>query len=323
MIPQHILEKLLCFTEEEIDNLNGKNIIDKSIFINESSNIVDYHHLLLQKQQFSVRKHARFCKYPLHKHNYIELMYVYAGQMIHNIDGKDIIIQKGELLLLNQNIEHSIQYCNENDIIFNFIIKPEFLQFLSHLLEGSNDVSNFIFDTLYSYENDGEYLLFKTSHNEIVQSYIDSIITNIYEPSLNNEIELKLLVGLLLTELMNHPECIESYTGDSYEKVLGSSILKYITLNYRSASLLELSSILHQPDYKICKLIKKQTGMTFTQLLQEERLKVTERMLKSTNMPMNDIMEQVGYENISYFYKIFKKKYLITPHKYRCSNKEI
>ena len=33
MIPQYILEKLVCFSEEEINNLNGQNDIDRSIFL--------------------------------------------------------------------------------------------------------------------------------------------------------------------------------------------------------------------------------------------------------------------------------------------------
>lgn len=317
MIPKHILEKLVCFTEEEMHNLNGTQTIDKSIFYNENSNVIDYHHLLNENQMFSVRKHVRFCEYPSHRHNYIELMYVYGGKMTHIINQQKLTIHEGELLLLNQNIEHSIHYCDENDIIFNFIIRPEFLQFLSTMVEDDNAVSKFIFDTLYSYDNDGEYLVFKTQNNMKVHHYIESIIFNLYEPQLYNELELKFLVGLLLTELMNHPEKIESYTGDSYEKILGSQILKYIVTHYQDGTLMDLSQNIHQPDYKICKIIKKQTGKTFTQLLQEEKLKAAVKLLMTTQLPLSDIIQTVGYENISYFYRIFKKSFHMTPQEYR------
>lgn len=328
MLSENILERILSFTEEEVHNLNGIDTIDTSIFIDESS-VIDCDKLLKGKQKLSVRKHERFIDYPKHKHNYIELMYVYSGKMTHIINDKTITIHEGELLLLNQNIEHTIRRCGEKDIIFNFIIKPEFLKFLAHLFDADNDVSRFIFDALYSYENDGEYLLFKVQDNAAVKSSIDSILTIIYEPKvygelelqLYDEIELRLLVGLLLTELMNHPEDIESYTGNSYEKILGGTILKYIALHYRDASLIKLSKIIHQPDYKICKIIKKQTGRTFVQLLQEERLKVTEKLLKSTDMLIIDIIQEVGYENITYFYKIFKEKNHLTPQQYKRKTK--
>ena len=317
MLKQDILEKLVYFTDEEIDNLNGRNTVDRSIYLSADSHIIDCYKLLEEHQQLGVRKHTRFIEYPMHKHNYIELMYVYGGSMTHIINEQQITIYEGELLLLNQNIEHSIEYCHENDIIFNFIIKPEFLEFLSHMAEEENDVFHFIFSSLYSYDNDGEFLVFKVQNNQKVTSYIESIIISLYEPQLYNDIELKLLVGFLLTELMNHPENIESYTGDSYEKILSSTILKYIITNYQYGSLHELSQLIHQPNYKICKIIKKQTCQTFTELLQNEKLKVAENLLITTSLTMQDIIQEVGYENISYFYRIFKKKYAMTPQMYR------
>ncbi|MFV0396269.1 MAG: AraC family ligand binding domain-containing protein, partial [Coprobacillaceae bacterium] len=149
MLEQNLLEKIVYFTEEEINNLNGNNKIDKSIFLNENSNIVDHRKLLAEGSHLSVRKHARFCQYPSHRHNYIELMYVYAGEMTHIIDDKIIVLNEGEMLLLNQNIEHSIKYSTENDIIFNFIIKPEFLNYLSKMLKEENELTKFIFEALY------------------------------------------------------------------------------------------------------------------------------------------------------------------------------
>lgn len=320
MIREDIMERLVCFSDEEINNLNGFVGIDKSIFISEQSNVVDADKLLKANQQFAVRKHARFCEYPKHRHNYLEFMYVYGGEMVTIIDDQEIVIKQGELLLLNQNIEHAIKYTNENDIIFNFIIKPEFLEFLSGMAEEQNEVFSFIFDALYSYDNKGEYLIFKVSNNEIVRNHIEAIITNIYQQQLNHNFTLKLLVGLLLTELMNNPHLIETYESNNYNKLVVISILKYITLNYQEGSLSVLAKQIHQPDYKICKLIKEHTGSTFKQLIQEERLKAAANLLKTTSLPIVEIMQEVGYENITYFYKIFKEKFKITPSIYRNHN---
>ena len=298
MIREDIMERLVCFSDEEINNLNGFVGIDKSIFISEQSNVVDADKLLKANQQFAVRKHARFCEYPKHRHNYLEFMYVYGGEMVTIIDDQEIVIKQGELLLLNQNIEHAIKYTNENDIIFNFIIKPEFLEFLSGMAEEQNEVFSFIFDALYSYDNKGEYLIFKVSNNEIVRNHIEAIITNIYQQQLNHSFTLKLLVGLLLTELMNNPHLIETYESNNYNKLVVISILKYITLNYQEGSLSVLAKQIHQPDYKICKLIKEHTGSTFKQLIQEERLKAAANLLKTTSLPIVEIMQEVGYESV-------------------------
>ncbi|HRM89934.1 MAG TPA: helix-turn-helix transcriptional regulator, partial [Thomasclavelia ramosa] len=59
---------------------------------------------------------------------------------------------------------------------------------------------------------------------------------------------------------------------------------------------------------------------TFKQLIQEERLKAAANLLKTTSLPIVEIMQEVGYENITYFYKIFKEKFKITPSIYRNHN---
>jgi len=317
MIPNDLLEELLCFSEEEINNLNNENRIDRSIYLNENSNVIDCNKIFIDNQNFSVRKHARFKEYPKHRHNYIEFMYVYAGKMTHIIDDKEIVIKEGELLLLNQNIEHSIKYASENDIIFNFIIRPEFLEFLASMMDEDNEIFRFIFNVLYSWESNGEYLVFRVSDINEIRDMVENIITNVYRPQINNVFILKMRIGLLLAELMNHPENIETHATDSNEKLLSINILNYIYANSKEGSLQILSEKIQVADYKICKIIKKHTGKTFKKIVQEVRLKNTIDLLKTTNMSIVDIMEEVGYENITYFYKIFKDKYGLTPSEYR------
>lgn len=320
MLTENILEQLVYFTDEEINNLNGMNIIDKSIYTTETSSIVDYEKLLNKEQQILIRKHTRFACYPKHRHNYIELTYVYSGHMEHIIDDRKIFLEKGDVILLNQSIEHAIEYTDENDIIFNFIIHPDFLEFLSMMLEKENDLAEFIFDALYSYDNNGEYLIFKSQNNNKVKDCIESIIVRLYEKELNTTLEVKLLVGLLMAELMNHPEQIETYTENTSEKIIGSSIFKYIATSYQEGSLSKLSQEINIPDYKICRIVKKLTGLTFKQLVQQQRLKVASQLLRATHIPIVDILQEVGYENVTYFYKIFKKEYNMTPNEYRESS---
>lgn len=317
MIPSDVLEELLKFSEEEINNINNENTIDRSIYLSETSNVIDCNKIFTNNEMFSVRKHTRFKEYPSHRHNYIEFMYVYAGEMRHMIDGNEVVIEQGELLLLNQNVEHSIKYTSENDIIFNFIIRPEFLEFLASMMDEDNEIFRFIFNVLYSWDSKEEYLVFRVSGDNKIRDMVEDIITNVYRPQINNMFILKMRIGLLLAELMNHPEDIETHSTNNVERLLSINILNYIYSDYKEGSLQVLSEKMKIPDYKICKIIKKQTGKTFKQIVQEVRLKNAIDLLKTTNMPIVGIMEEIGYENITYFYKIFKAKYGVTPNEYR------
>jgi len=272
---------------------------------------------LLPEQLISVRKHTRFIDFPIHKHNYVELQYVYKGKLTQIIDGKQITMKEGELMMLNTVISHEIKAAQKEDIIINFIIKPEFFQYIFSLADIDNVILNFIMNTIYSNSSKGEYLYYKVSKQGSIKANMEKIITELYEPDLTSSISIKLLVGLLLVNLIKHSDEIEVYSVDNYEKKLSLDILKYIDEHYEEGSLAAISAQLNQPDYKICRIVKKYTGVTFKQLVQETRLNKASDLLMRTKLSITSIMQAVGYENITYFYKIFKEKYTMTPHEYR------
>lgn len=314
---KEIHEKLTALTEEELHILNGEKSVDKSIYTDDGKFIIDSSKLLPNEELISIRKHTRFINFPSHKHNYIEFNYVYQGNLTQNIDNKEITLQKGELIFLNQYITHEILASNENDIIINFIIKPEFFDYIITLLGNENIISTFLLTTLYTYYDKGEYLYFKVSERKNIQDLIERIITELYAPSIMNKATIKLLVGLLIVELVKNSQDIEIYSIDNYEKMLIIQSLKYIDEFYKTATLYELSQKLKQPDYKLSKLIKKHTMMTFKELLQEKKLSKAVELIKSTEYSIVDLIEVIGYENPTYFYKIFKDKFGMTPREYK------
>lgn len=313
----YIHKKLLELTEEEIQILNGTKEINKEIYTNNSKFIIDSNKLLSSGELIHIRKHTRFIDFPKHKHNYIEFNYVYQGKLIQKINNKEIKLKKGELIFLNQHIVHEIEASKEEDIIINFIIKPEFFDYIISLLENNNAVINFLMSTLYTNYDEGQYLYFKVADNKEIQEIIGKIIIELYESDIVSKAKTKLLVGLLLVELVKNSKDIEASSNNDYEKKMIIETLKYIDENYKNASLTEISEILNQNDYKISKLIKKHLGCTFKDLLQEKRLSKSIELLNNTDLPITEIIEAVGYENLTYFYKIFKEKYKMTPKEYK------
>ncbi|MDR3596329.1 helix-turn-helix domain-containing protein [Clostridium sp.] len=321
---REIHDKLIALTEEEKKILSGENSVNKSIYTDDGKFIIDSNKLLPPGELIDIRKHTRFINFPSHTHNYIEFNYVYQGKLTQIIDNKEIILQKGELIFLNQYITHEIQASSEEDIIINFIVRPEFFDYIITLLDNENIISKFLLTTIYTDYEEGEYLYFKVSERNNIQDLIERIINELYAPSIMSKATIKLLVGLLIVELIKNSQDIEIYSVDNYEKMLIIQSLKYIDEFYNTATLLELSQKLKQPDYKLSKLIKKHTGMTFKELLQEKKLSKAVELIKSTDYTIVDLIELVGYENPTYFYKIFKDKFGMTPREYKlnlCNNK--
>lgn len=315
-----IIDKLMELTQEEKEILEGKHSIDQSIYTDDKQFIIDSKKILADGQLINIRKHTRFIEFPAHKHNYIEFNYVYKGKLTEVIHNKKIELQEGEIIFLNKDITHEIEKSSEDDIIINFIIRPEFFDFILNLSESDNIIFNFLLKSLYLNKNSkGEYLYFKVSNENNIQEILENIIIEIYEPTMMSSTTIKLLVGLLIVELIKKPNNIEVYSEDNYDNLIIIEVLKYIDNNYSTATLFEISEIVNQPHYKISKLVKKHTNMTFKELLQEKRLNKAKQLLNETDISIVEIISLVGYENLTYFYKIFKEKYGYTPKDFRKS----
>lgn len=317
MLDNKILKKLRDLTEEELNILEGKNSIDKNIYTEKNDFTIDSKKLLNNDEVINIRRHTRFIDFPEHKHNYIEIAYVYEGKMIQKIREKEILLKKGEVIFLNQHITHEIKASSKEDIIINFIIKPEFFEYILSLLDKENVISKFLLSTIYSGSRKGEYLCFHVSKIKSIQVIFQQVITELFNLSLMGKAKLKFLIGLLIIELLDNIENIDSFAEEEYDIKFMIDILKYIDKEYQSANLKEISERINQPNYRICKLIKKNTGLTFKELVQEKRMEKAAELFKNTDYVIEDIIKMVGYENSTYFYKIFKKKYNLSPKEYK------
>ncbi|SEA00568.1 two-component system, response regulator YesN [Oribacterium sp. KHPX15] len=70
------------------------------------------------------------------------------------------------------------------------------------------------------------------------------------------------------------------------------------------------------PDY-ITKIFKREKGMSYMDYIIEKRMELAKKLLTETNTPVRDISLAIGYDNYSYFTRLFKKKFGITPAEYR------
>lgn len=313
MINHEILKKLLPITDEESAILQGEGI-DKSIYTTGGGSTIRYKKLLSMGKLISVRKHTRFIHFPRHTHDYIEAVYMCAGETTHIINGKKIKLSEGELLFLGQNATQEIFPAGEGDIAVNFIIQPAFFDKTLEMLGAEETpIKKFLISSLFDEEYQG-YLHFKVSNVLPVQNLIENLIwTLIYNTSNKRNIN-QTTMGLLFMQLLNHTDKLSH---ESREDAAIMDVLRYIDENYKDGSLTHAAEVLHYDFYWLSHEIKNRTGMTYTEHLQEKRLSQAAFLLKNTQRSVEEIALAVGYENKSYFHRIFTEKFGTTPRKYR------
>ncbi len=89
---------------------------------------------------------------------------------------------------------------------------------------------------------------------------------------------------------------------------------------YNDISVSRIASEFNYSDKYIGKLFKNQTGSTIREYLNERRLDRATELLKSTYMPITEISSAVGFNNVTYFNRVFKERFGICPTDYRTIN---
>ena len=118
----------------------------------------------------------------------------------------------------------------------------------------------------------------------------------------------------LMTQIQKFP--LEARETVSREALVQAA-LKEITQNYREASLSNVAREYGVSLAYVSECVRAETGRTYKELLQKHRMETAARLLRRSDMNIQQIISLVGYENTSYFYRLFHERYGLSPREYR------
>ena len=332
---QEMLERLSVITEEEREILNGRTEIDRTRYTKGDELVtsrqmevrgafhIDSGKMLEHGKLIRIRPHTRFVHFPKHKHNYIEVIYMCKGETTHVIDGETVVLRTGELLFLNQHATQEILPAGEGDVAVNFIILPEFFDTAFEMMgEEENLLRDFLVGCLCNDTRYASFLHFKVADVLPVQNLVENMVWTLLNDQPNKRSINQITMGLLFLQLMHYTDKI-SHTSEGFDQRLIFQVLGYIDENYRDGELTELSSMLGYDIYWLSRMVKRLTGRTYKELLQIKRLNQAAFLLLNTRLAVADVALAVGYDNTSYFYRIFKERYQMSPKEYRKNNRAL
>lgn len=324
MTPEELQKKLFSITRSEENYRNGIKP-DTSAFsftkINDEDVMVfSYAHISSQSNAipFLVRKHSRFRDYPLHIHDWIEITYMYSGSCKQIIEGKEYEMKEGELILMAPGTVHTILPLKEDDILVMIALGQKHLtnNFFNRL-SSSSIVSDFFINAFNTESSREPFFLFPSKDDRRLKVFIEEFLCEWYDPSLATLDMQHDLFSLIISELVNimndHMSSERVRSRNSYIIPL----LRYIEENYKDCSLNDAADRFGlNPNY-LSNLLKKHTGASFNELVSKEKLSAARRLLDNSEMPITEIINYVGYQNMSFFYRKFKERYGVLPGDYR------
>ena len=311
---QRIIQYFSGITEEEKQFLSGDRQIDRTLYMDGSRDVISGDKLLEKGKQIAIRPHTRFVHFPEHTHDYVEMVYMCRGETTHIVNGTKISLKQGELLMLGQHAKQEIEPAGEKDIAVNFIVRPAFLQgILSFLGNEETPLRGFVLNCLSGNTETG-YLYFRVAEVLPVQNLIENLLWTMIHDHANRRGIYQMTLGLLMAELLEHTDSLR-FSSPEEETIVQA--LRYIEEHYRDGSLTELSQLTHYDFSALSRLIKNRTGKTYTDLIQEKRISQAAWLLINTGKRVDEIARLAGYENISYFHRLFVSRFGVSPRQYR------
>lgn len=314
---KELLAALGRISEEESRILQGKGSVEQRLYTDTGRFEVDSAKMLSRGELIQIRTHTRFVHFPRHTHNYIEMVYMCAGSTHHIVSGTDVFLRPGDILIMNQNAVQEILPAGREDIAVNFIILPEFFdETLRMMGNETNLLKDFLISCLKSGSTPVSYLHFEVADVLPIQNLLENLVWTLASDRPPQHMINKYTMGLLFLELMGCTEKLHT-SRRSYDHEIVLRSLEYIEAHYREGELGELAALLGCEMTWLSRTIKRVTGFTYLELLQQKRMDMACQLLSSTPLTVADVGLAVGYENISYFHRLFQKYYGITPRKYR------
>ena len=315
---EELIKALEKITPEEAELLAGGDGIRQERYTDRGTFVVDSRKLMEQGRLIQIRPHTRFAYFPRHRHDYVEMVYMCRGVTTHVINGRDrIVLEAGDLLMLNQSVYHEILPAGREDLAVNFIILPQFFDRALPMMEAGNVLRDFLLSTLSRASSPASYLHIPTRGMVPVENLLENMIWTLLNHPGGTASVTQTTMALLFVNLSLYAGQLLPRDPEKQEQALVFQALDYIETHYRDGTLAQAAERAGLAPYALSRLLTRYTGENFKRLLQKRKLEQAAWLLTNTPLPKEAILEAVGYDNSSYFYRRFREVYGCTPGEYR------
>lgn len=256
----------------------------------------------------------------IHTHEFVELIFISKGTCTHYIDGEKYDAEPGDLIFVNYGQTHSFE-SKDGIEYYNLLYVPEF--FSSELMNSENIYEIFQISLFREFES------VESLHTQLVsfreQEYLDvrKLIQDMKQEFDRKETGYRSVLNgysrVLFSRILRKLKCssINAEAGKCINR-LTADCLAYIDARcFEKITLKEIAEqTFYNPSY-LSRMFRQHCGISLSEYIREKRMAEAGRLLRTTGLSNEEIMNMVGYTDKKQFYRNFKEIYHQTPSEYR------
>lgn len=242
-----------------------------------------------------------------HKHNYYEFFLICSGSAAHYINYKQKTVPTGTLALIRPDDVHCFNKGTKNFSFYNLLVSKAAMDTCLAFLGNQSGVYQMLESEITPVRlQQGETAsLIKTFEHLTVAHELN---ISYFNTQLKITV-INLLADFFLERVLHLPNGVPNW--------LGLVVLEMQKPQNYQEGLSALYRISRKSPEYLCRIFKKYLNKTPTEFINEIRIDNAKFALEYTNHTIVEISEDVGYENLSHFYHLFKKNTGMSPKAFR------
>ena len=257
------------------------------------------------------------------KQDFVDVLFVLKGNCTCKfyktdltIAPESVFLSRHSFCMIPHQVIHSFSPDHDCQILHIFFKLDSLRSHYSDLISANNALLLFFSNMLYQ-SHYWNYLYFSVSYTDKLDTLLAEMYEEFYRKQIYHQNMLYYSSGTLFT-LMERQlfSQISVSPSNPLRLVRYDQIYSYICDNYPMTSARKIAEYFHISQSYLCKLFHE-NGTTVTTVIQEIRLQQTRSLLEQSDLSIQNIAELVGYHDLTYFIKLFKRNFSITPYQYR------
>ena len=244
-------------------------------------------------------------------HEAVEIKYFCEGESTLIVDSQTIHATSGDIIVINPYEFHTTIDCGKDNPgkYHLFMIG---LDFFEGAIGVDINLRKLLLEKRIAFHS-------KISENKKIRSILDKAVAEYENVDSYSRLALFGLIAELFAELLR--EASEEAKNSPAESALGyyaviEPAIRLIRDGYSENFTVDrLADACRTSKYHFCRIFKAATGMSAIKYLNTYRLKIADTMLQNTSRTVSEIAALCGFDDTSYFSRIYKKHFNKTPLK--------
>ncbi|MCQ6558413.1 AraC family transcriptional regulator [Paenibacillus mendelii] len=258
-----------------------------------------------------------------HSHEFVELVFVVEGKGEHEYNHHFSPITEGDVYMISPQTTHGYRLQTDSPIlVYNVIFQPSVFAGELEVMSRFNSFIDFFYiePFLRSTASHRPHLNLKGRERLELKQMIERLI----EEDRKREMGYQFFIKTAMIQLFIHlSRCYDRMLhkvsfAAAEEETMFRHVREFIAAHYaQPLTLKQLSGLCGMSQSSFTSKFKQYSGKTFIEYRNEIRIEVAKEWLTKTDEKTVAIALEVGYEDLSFFNRVFKDYFGMPPGKYR------